>query len=326
MPFPLFSLHSYLCIAAQARPTAPARRLIFWTRVAAALTLSVTLGAAQPGPGSYAASIERLDPFDTTGLDSGVANVLRNYYERTFTDAETWAAVESLRFDGELHFSEESFAFSAFKKKPNLSKVVLRIGERHQLVMGYDGHRAWQLDTRKSILASKMPEAEARNFIRDATTGGHLLYPGIEGKTIELLGITQLDEERAYELRITLPDGQVIRSFLDMNSFAEVQQITINNVSGDEERVRHGNFRIVEGIRIPFTSTRFVDGELVHETRIDEVRANQGTARWMFRMPPVDSESTAESAPPDAGDTSEAIGSESLDPGTPRSFFDFDIE
>ena len=296
------------------------------------LTLTFTLGSAEPlgaaEPESpYAASIERLDPFDTSGLYFGVANVLRSHYARNFTDANTWAAVESLRFDGTLHLPQGSLPFSAFKKKPDRTKVVLRAGKRHQVVMAYDGEQAWQLNTRQSPIASRMPEDEARNFIRDATTGGHLIYPGIEGKTIELLGTTLIGDERAYELRITLPDGQVIRSFLDMISFAEVQQITLNNVSGDEEVTRHSNFRIVEGIRIPFTSTLFVEGEQVHQTRLDEVRINQGVTSWMFHRPPTTEEAAPADAPAsDGSNPLDDLATGTPNPKAPPSFFDIELE
>lgn len=286
----------------------------------AALTVipGLPLGGAEPE--AYAVSIERLAPFDPATLESGVANVLRNYYQRNFTDADTWAAVESLRFDGTLHLGENALPFSAFKKKPDLCRIVLRTGPRHQLVMAYDGTNAWQLNTRQSALASTMTGGEARNFIRDATTGGRLLYPGIPGKTIELVGTTLIDDQRAFELRTTLPDGQVIRSFLDMVSFAEVQQITINNVTGQEERTRHDNFRMVEGIRIPFTSTLFIDGEQIHQSRIDEVRVNQGVISWMFDRPAAVSDASPSDS--DADGTQDATESNTILPEAPRSFFD----
>lgn len=289
----------------------------------AALTAmpGLPLGAAEPEP--YAVSIERLNPLETTGIEPAVANVLRNYYERNFTDADTWAAVESLRFDGTLHLGENALPYSAFKKKPDLYRIVLSTGPRHELVMAYDGRTVWQLNTRQSALAAPMISGEARNFIRDATTGGRLLYPGIPGKTIELVGTTLIDNRRAYELRTTLPDGQVIRSFLDMASFAEVQQITINNVTGKEELTRHSNFRMVEGIRIPFTSTLFVDGEQIHQSRIDEVRVNQGVISWMFDMPVAVSDASPKG--PDAGETQDATGSNTILPEAPRSFFDIEL-
>lgn len=316
---PIFSIFFHR-FARKARSTILVGSLHFCVLTAA--TLSLTLASTFGAAGSYAASIEKLDPFDTTGLESNVANILRNYYERNFTDAENWNAVESLRFDGTLHLPQRSLPFAAFKKKPDLCKIVLRVGERHEVVMAYDGQQAWQLNTRQSSLASKMTEDEARNFIRDATAGGRLLYPGIEGKTIELVGTTMVDGERAYELRITLPDGQVIRSFLEMDSFAEVQQITINNVSGGEEVTRHGKFRMVEGVRIPYSSILTIDGEQVNESRIDKVRVNQGVTPWMFNMPAI-----ADEAPSSDGrEIIDDLETNTLTPKESRSFFDVELD
>lgn len=294
-------------------------------RIAAALTLTLTLslGAAEPA-NSYAASIEKLDPFDTTGLDSGVANVLRNYYARNFTDADTWAAVESIRLDGVLHHSLGELPFSAFKKKPNLIRIVLGVDERHEIIMAYDGVRAWQRNTRLSALASNMPEDEALNFIRDATTGGHLLYPGIEGKRIELVGTALVRDKRTYELRITLPDGQVIRSFIEMLSYAEIQQITTNNVSGKEEVTQHSNFRMVQGIRIPFANRLTIDGEEVHRSRLDTIKMNQGVTSWMFERPLGVDDGSGANSPADTNASMESLGTQGSASGS-NSFFDIDV-
>lgn len=279
-------------------------------------------GSDADGINDYAVSIERLSPFDTTGLKPGLANVLRAFYDRTYTDADTWAAVESFRFNGALHFPDAAVEFTVFKKKPNLMKVVLKTPNGHWVTMGYDGQEAWQLRTQESALARKMPAMEARNFIRDSATGSHLLYPRIEGKSIELVGTTTINDARAYELRITLPDGQVIRSFLDMTSFAEVQQITTNQATGIEEVTRYENFRRREGIRIPFTSTRLVDGVEIHQSRIEEVRVNEGVTPWMFRRPPMkgvpDEPRGSKSSNPNGMD-----GAGGMTP--PPSFFDIDI-
>ncbi|MGZ0656685.1 hypothetical protein ACWPKS_13860 [Coraliomargarita sp. W4R72] len=256
--------------------------------LATLLTLHASLpalGAAEP---EYAESIERLDPMDTTGLDSGLATVLRNYYQRSFTGENNWAEIESLRFDGTLHLAQGVVRFTAFKKKPNYCKVVIYAARGGQVVMSYDGVDAWQFNAMTPGAQIKdMPPLEALNFIRDATTGGHLLYPLIAGKQIELLGIVDFDGRRHYELLTTLPDGQTIRSLLDVTTFAEVCQITFNNVSGDEEVTIHSDFREIDGLRVPFTSKLTVGGEPIHQTHLDRVQVNLGLTPWMFRRSSV---------------------------------------
>ncbi len=245
---------------------------------------------------AYRAAIQRLAPMDATGLDYGLSRVLQNYYRNNFTNAENWDQLESIRFEGTLHFPQGVVRFTAFKKKPDYCKVVILAGNGGRVVMAYDGQDAWQLNTLPGragasrtasdrALPEAMPEAEALNFIRDATTGGHLLYPLIKGKTITLEGTADVDGQRAYHLRIQLPDGQQSHSFLDMTTFAEIRQITTNNVNGDQEVTTHSDFRQIDGVRVPFTSTLTIDGQQVHQSRLYRVQADTGVMPWMFSRP-----------------------------------------
>ena len=250
-----------------------------------------TLGATKPA--EYARSISRLEPMDTTGLDTGIAHLLRNYYLGNFTSADTWVQTQSIRLDGTLHLPQGVIRFTAFKKKPDYCKVALFAGNGTRVVMAYDGTDAWQLSSGSAGVSRAAPDAQpaamtegdARNFILGATTGGHLLYPQIEGKEIQLLGVAPFDGNRHYELQTTLPDGQQIRHYLDMITFEEVRQVTINHLTGDEEVKTHSDFRTIDGIRIPFVSTLTIDGKQIHQSRIDSVQINSGIMPWMFSRP-----------------------------------------
>ena len=152
--------------------------------------------------------------------------------------------------------------------------------------MGYDGEDSWQRNiSRADSILSTMPEAEAANFMRDATIGGHLLYPLIAGKKIELIGVAVVGENRCYEIKVTLPDGQIIRSFIDISDYTERRRITINQVSGLEEVISYGDFRRIGCILIPFHSILTRDGAQVHEIQITQANANRGTTNWMFARP-----------------------------------------
>lgn len=220
---------------------------------------------------------------DLSDVDPKVAGILRKYYKYTYGDSLTWQAIESLRFDGVIGVGQLNVRFVAYKKKPDLTKVVIHFDSGGRLVYGYDGKEAWQYNTEElnSQLVS-MPRAEALNFIRDATTGGHLLYPQLKGKRFEFAGTTLVEGDRVYELITTLPDGQLIRSFFDMTSFAELYQITINNVDNTEELSVNSDFRLIEGVRIPFSRTLLVDGQQVHHTRLEKVEVNVGSMPWVF--------------------------------------------
>lgn len=229
-------------------------------------------------------TVQASDPMETQGLEPKLARILRNYYRRTFTNLANWENLQSVIFEGVLHLPQGQIPFTAHKKKPNLSKVVLRNPQGERIVMGYDGEKAWQLNFGDSNRhPSPMPEAEAKNFIRDAPISGHLLDPLAPGKKIELLGLVDVDGRNCFELEVTLPDGQRIRSAIDVIKYTERQQITINNVNGQEERYRYDDFRVIAGVRFPFSSTMESGGEIIHRVEMKEIRVNAGLINSMFQ-------------------------------------------
>lgn len=269
-----------------------------------------------PQPSRDAAQVR--DPMDLTGVDSGVASILRNHYRHNYQSSETWERVQSLRFEGMLHLKERSLRFVAFKKKPNNVKIMVSSDERPVMVMAYDGADAWQIDPTRSAEPVDMPAAEALNFIRDAVTGSHLLNTGMPGKRIELQGSTVVDGRRHYELLVTLPTGQTLTSLLDMVTFSEYLKITQNAVTGDRETVKTLESKMVEGIHIPTRSELSIDGKVVHTIEITDVRINVGVMSWMFaRSSGMDSPRNGRWANSAEQPSAQPLGLESVGPRIP---------
>lgn len=225
---------------------------------------------------------EPVQAMELAGIEPRLASILRRYYERSFGGESNWARIESFRFEGTLRMPQGTLGFRAFKKKPNLCRIVLNSPTGVQIIMSYDGQDAWQLNPLVAPEPVAMSAKEARNFIRDADTGSHLLFPTVPGKTIELLGTRRVGEILCYDLQVTLPNGQVVIYAIDIVEFKEQQQILENAVSGDTEVITHSRHRRIEGIMIPVASTMTIDDEFVHEVNIDRVQINRGVMPWMF--------------------------------------------
>ena len=263
---------------------------MFLFRLLFALNFIITFiasGANEYGPLSgYARAGAQRGAMDTYGLDPKLASILGKYYKNNFTSEQDWEALKSIRFEGILRLAEDEFSFNASKKKPYYSKLTVLAPNGSNIEMGYDGEDAWQSNTGRAELSySSMTEAEASNFTRDATIGGHLLYPLINGKKIELLGAANVDGARCYEIKITLPDGQVIRSFLDITDYSQRRIITINQVSNEEEVITNSDFRKIAGIHVPFISVLTIGGVQVHKYHFTDVNPNYGAMNWMFARP-----------------------------------------
>ena len=233
----------------------------------------------------YSEAIARLNPMDLTGIDPELAKILGKYYKRSLGGSAHWASIESIRFEGTLRLKEDEFRFVAYKKKPDYCKIVLMGKRDGRLVMAYDGTDAWQLSSADLNGAVAMPPAEARNFIRDATTGEHLLYPTMPGKRIELLGKRQVEGVNCYDIRVILPNEQQIIYAIDAREFTERQRITTNAVTGDLEVTTHVETEMLEGLAIPVESTMTVDGQFRHAVRIKAITTNSGLTWSVFTRP-----------------------------------------
>jgi hypothetical protein len=234
---------------------------------------------------TYREAIAGLDPMGLHGVDLQVAHILRNYYEHSLGGRRHWSTVESIRFEGVLKVPQGALSFVAFKKKPDYCKIVLFGAGGARIVMAYDGVDAWQLNTAESVEPVTMPPVEALNFIRDATTGGHLLYPVLPGKHLELLGTRRVGEYDCYDLRVTLQGGQQVTYAIDKFMFEERQQIVVNAGTGETEVTTHARMEKVDGLVIPLQSTMTVDGVCAHEVWLRSVEVNLGLMPWMFSRP-----------------------------------------
>lgn len=259
----------------------------------AVIALSLTVGTgslnAQPQGGEVESNGNQAlpkEPFDTDGLGSKLSRVLTNYYRKTFTSQENWLELESVMFVGVLKNEQGEFEFAAYKKKPNLSKVVIRGPQgRGRLVFAYDGNEAWQSNSMglDNPEIQAMGVVEAKNFIRDATIAGYLVNPQQEGKQIQLSGLVEVDDKTCYEIEVTLPNGERIRYAIDVVEHVERRQITINHLNNQEEINIFSDFRVVEGIRFPHISRMESNGEVVHRAEIKNIRINPGLTDAIFQ-------------------------------------------
>lgn len=231
----------------------------------------------------------RVGAMDTSGLPPQLANILQGYYRTGFTSEENWESVQSMRFEGRLELaSGQELSFFAYSKKPNLSKVVvMRPRSDARMTMAYDGIKAWQsfpgADGVETV--QQMSEEEGSNFIRDSWFGGLLLYPNLPGKTIEPSPIRREDGVALIDIKVSAPDERAVTYTLQVNGFLDIAQKRENAVNGETEIIEQSDFRMISGIRVPFHSKLFSDGEWVHSLYLKEVRVNPGIPSWIFERP-----------------------------------------
>ena len=226
------------------------------------------------------------DPMDTSGLSVHVSDMLQSYYKNTFGGAENWQKVESLLIKGKLLTPKgESYEFVNYRKKPDLNKSVVYLGNKHKIVTCFDGIDAWQLMTFKSGAAESMPTDESVDFIRDSWLGGHLLSPLLPGKTVEIIGASKtIGGKLCMQIKVSMPNEQYYIISLGAKHY-QVAEETVSTLDGSKRYIEQSDFRRVSGIITPFSSKVYSDGVLIQETVLESVDVNQGVMPWMFKRP-----------------------------------------
>jgi hypothetical protein len=226
------------------------------------------------------------DEINTQGMDRGLARILDRYYEESFGGIENWQSIETVRFEGEYLQEGKTTRFIGLRKKPNLLKLTIFFDDETRGIMSYDGSEAWSMVRgKRETPPALIDERDARRLIADSVVGGPLLFPQQEGKKIRLKGSATVGGDTCYEIEVTLPDGTISTHLIDANRFLERRTIRLDKKTGVKHLSTHSDFRKVDGVYFSFQNKSEIDGEIVREIFLEDVKTNVGIPSWAFERP-----------------------------------------
>ena len=158
-------------------------------------------------------------------------------------------------------------------------------GGQRNLVLGYDGKKAWQVLPGQKGEAQAMALAEARRFIHSAHFGNHLLYPYALGKQIEYIDTVPVKDTVCHQVRVTLDTEFQVDYFIDIRSYLEIKVVNTDLRTGRSNSVVYEDYIREFGMPIAKRVVSEEDGEWVSTLVLDEVKVNSGIMPWMFKMP-----------------------------------------
>lgn len=249
--------------------------------------MCAVLSLTTPVCGQSAGGSDDFKVMDINGLqDEELKRLLEGYYRKGFGGSDAWQETESFRAKGIIKQGKHTYHFKALKKKPSYSKVELYSVGWHPLsTLCYDGKQAWTVDSSADGRCTDMPSEEARDFIRDAGIGNHLLNATMPGKHIDLGDFREVDGISCRDINVTLPDGELIVYSLGLGDYSLRRQVMVNHAAGWSEEIIFSDFRMIQGIQVAFGSRMLVDGELKHTVEFESAAFDTGVMVWMFERP-----------------------------------------
>lgn len=172
-------------------------------------------------------------------------------------------------------------------KRPNLLRLEIEV-QGHKMVQAFDGVIAWTdnpmsgAGPRKSSEEDTRAAQESSDFI-----GGNLVDYKSKGNTVELVDKEDIDGVPVYKLKLTKKNGSIEYDYLDAKSFLPVKTEARRRQLGQEimYESRIGDYKLVEGVLMPFSLRQIVNGHLAMEITIEKMDANVPLDAEIFKMP-----------------------------------------
>lgn len=255
------------------------------------LTLSVSPAADDGGKVGETLPIKENRNSGTTRqtampeLEGGrLAKILTNYYVKGLGGPENWAKISSLKYFGKVELKNASFDITAYQRKPNLVKMILR-SNQGELVVAHNGKNGWKQDPGRVAKPKMLEEAEERRLKHNAQFASHLLYPYADGKTIQFVDTVPAEGTICHQVRVTLNTGYQTDYYIDIRTSLIVKAINHDLKSDSINTIVYKNYtRDDSGMPVAMLVESFENGELISTLKIDEVQVNAGVFPFMFQM------------------------------------------
>ncbi len=185
--------------------------------------------------------------------------VAKNAAARGGLDA--WRKVQTMVGNGHLESARApapGMLFELQQKRPNKTRLqITAMGERSLRV--FDGSRGWKLRA-----TGGQPQAEPYTLpeLRSAQAShgidGPLIDAAARGNSVTLEGVDRIADRKAYHLAVHLARGGTEDVWVDAETYLDIRyDRMVDGPAGASRRVSvtYGDYRTVEGVKIPFLIT-----------------------------------------------------------------------
>ena len=195
--------------------------------------------------------------------------------------AEKIKSVKTLQLTGKAFIGGTVEAPILYRaKRPTRYRTDFTV-EGHHLSEGFDGAVNWQSDGTNPV---KFPDENAKRAADTADPIGSPLFNYKEkGSTYEYLGPETADGEACYKFKVKMKSGNTAVVYIHQKSFLAFKTITTVGELVAESRLN--DYRLVDGVSLPFSNTVMVKGKEVIKFQYDKAELNVAMDDSLFTMP-----------------------------------------
>ena len=188
------------------------------------------------------------------------------------------------------------------QKRPNMVRMDMSF-QGKTMVQSYDGETGWQINPfQGNPDPEKMAGDELKDVQEQADMDGPLVDYKEKGHKVELVGKEDVEGSPAYNLKLTLKNGDVRNIYLDAGTYLELKVSAKRKTSGGEIEVEQylGNYKPVDGVLFAFSIDTKVKGQTVSQITLEKIELGVPIEDSLFKMPakPPEKPKTEEKKPP----------------------------
>jgi outer membrane lipoprotein-sorting protein len=241
------------------------KKLFAWT-MAAVLLVSL---AALPGYGQTAQDVLK-KIIDAQGG--------RKYLE-TIKDSTSSGTME-------LTAMGMSGTFTIYQKEPNKYRMDMDLMGM-TITQAYDGQKGWYTNPQSGNAVEEMPEAQSKEFARQAMGNDYLLNPQKYGVTYALKPSVKLENKDYIVLEQTTADGKKTTLYIDPSTYLtyKVELITLGQAGTEVKmEVYSSDYKKIGQSLVPHSQRIVQDGAEFAKMVVSKVTFNDKLEDSLFAM------------------------------------------
>ena len=172
-------------------------------------------------------------------------------------------------------------------KRPDKVRMEASV-QGQKIITSFDGENGWQINP---MMGSLDPQDLEPNQVKEMKSMGDMdgdLYDyAAKGPQLELIGEEEMEGTPTYKVKLTKKDGDRVVYYFDAESYVILKIETTSTIQGVEQTFEQfpGNYKMVEGMAMPFNISSAYQGQTIMEIVIDTVEIDQEMPDSLFVRP-----------------------------------------
>jgi len=228
---------------------------------------------------------------------------------------EKLKAVQSMKMTGKMSVGSGMEAPIVLRaKRPDALRMDFTF-QGMTASQAFDGKSGWQImpfNGKKD--AEALPPDELKDIEEQADFDGPLVDYKAKGNKVELIGKEKIEGTDAYNIKVTLKNGDIRNIYIDADSYLPVREASKRQVRGADQEVETsmGDYKDVQGLMFPMSMESSIKGNpQTQKITVDVVELNPPVEDAIFKMPaPSAAPAATEKAEPTPNKTAPATGTD----------------